>query len=98
MMEMTAEDTNSIHRIDNHLCRRLICLPITEAFANTALHGMHGKVQHGDKCSLPSSIGKLIFGRPYEVPWLFEVTPVNPVPLQLLPLMTLTLLLLLIPL
>ena len=40
-------------------------------------HAMLGKAQHSDKVSLPSSLGRLIFGPPpFEVPWLFEITPV----------------------
>lgn len=77
LLEQEVEDKNSLHRVGDHLQRRLICLPLSDAFAPSAVHGMHGKVQHGDKCSLPASIGRLIFGRPYEVPWLFEVTPVK---------------------
>ena len=76
MLEQSAEDTNSLHRVDDHLVRRLICLPLSESFASSAISAMQGKVQHGDKCSLPASIGRIIFGKPYEVPWLFEVTPV----------------------
>lgn len=51
-------------------------LPLTKAFNPSQASAMHGKVQYGDKCSLPGSLGKLIFEKPYEVPWLFEVTPV----------------------
>jgi hypothetical protein len=38
---------------------------------------MHGKVQYGDKCSIPGSIGRLIFEKPYEVPWIFEIKPIR---------------------
>jgi hypothetical protein len=44
MLEQEAEDTNSQHRIGDHLARRLICLPINDAFAASAINGMHGKV------------------------------------------------------
>jgi hypothetical protein len=77
--EMEVEDLNSEHRMDDHLARRLIVLPLTEAFNPSQASGMHGKVQYGDKCSLPASLGKVIFEKPYEVPWLFEVVPVNKV-------------------
>jgi len=77
LFEMEVEDNNSVHKIDNHLVRRLIVLPLTEAFNPSQASGMHGKVQYGDKCSLPASIGKLIFEKPYEVPWLFEISPVR---------------------
>lgn len=63
--------------MDNHLARRLIVLPLTESFNPSQASGMHGKVQYGDKCSLPASLGKIIFEKPYEVPWLFEVKPVS---------------------
>lgn len=77
MLEQSVEDVNSLHRVEDHLVRRLICLPLSESFASSAISVMQGKVQHGDKCSLPASIGRIIFGKPYEVPWLFEVTPVK---------------------
>ena len=73
LYEQEIEDDNSIHRIDNHLVRRLIVMPLTDAFNPHQASGMHGKVQYGDKCSLPGSIGRLIFEKPYEVPWLFEI-------------------------
>ena len=75
--EQEVEDCNSVHKIDNHLARRLIVMPLTDAFNPHQVNGMHGKVQYGDKCSLPATIGRLIFEKPYEVPWLFEITPVN---------------------
>ena len=77
LFEMSVEDLNSEHRMDDHLARRLIVLPLTEAFNPSQASGMYGKVQYGDKCSLPSSLGKIIFEKPYEVPWLFEVIPVS---------------------
>lgn len=75
--EQEVEDCNAVHKIDNHLVRRLIVMPLTEAFNPHQVNGMHGKVQYGDKCSLPATIGRLIFEKPYEVPWLFEISPVN---------------------
>ena len=77
LYEMEIEDLNSEHRIDDHLARRLIAMPLTEAFNPSQASGMFGKVQYGDKCSLPGSLGKLIFEKPYEVPWLFEIIPVK---------------------
>ena len=38
---------------------------------------MRDKIEYGDKCSLPASLGTLIFGKPYEVPWIFEMKPVG---------------------
>lgn len=52
-------------------------MPLTEAFNPSQISAMHCKVQYGDKCSLPGSIGRAIFEKPYEVPWLFEMTPVQ---------------------
>ena len=75
LFEMSIEDLNSEHRIDDHLVRRLIVLPLTVAFNPSQASAMHGKVQYGDKCSLPGSLGKIIFEKPYEVPWIFEVKP-----------------------
>ena len=75
--EQEVEDINSVHKIDNHLVRRLIVMPLTDAFNPNQVNGMHGKVQYGDKCSLPGTIGRLIFEKPYEVPWLFEIIPVK---------------------
>ena len=75
--EQEVEDINAVHKIDNHLVRRLIVMPLTDAFNPNQVNGMHGKVQYGDKCSLPGTIGRLIFEKPYEVPWLFEIIPVT---------------------
>ena len=77
LFEQEVEDTNSIHRINNHLVRRLIVMPLTEAFNPNQASAMHGKVQYGDKCSIPGSIGRLIFEKPYEVPWIFEIKPLR---------------------
>ena len=77
LKEQEIEDVNSVHKIDNHLVRRLIVMPLTDAFNPNQATGMHGKVQYGDKCSLPASLGRLIFEKPYEVPWLFEIKPIN---------------------
>ena len=81
MFEQEVEDCNAVHKIDNHLARRLIVVPLTDAFNPHTSNAMYGKVQFGDKCSLPASIGRLIFdgndGKPYEVPWIFEIKPVN---------------------
>ena len=77
LYEQEVEDVNAIHKIDNHLARRLIVMPLTDAFNPNQVNGMHGKVQYGDKCSLPGTIGRLIFEKPYEVPWLFEIIPVS---------------------
>lgn len=75
--EQEVEDINSIHKYDSHLVRRLIVMPLTEVFNPNRMDAMHNKVQYGDKCSLPSSLGKIIFEKPFEVPWLFEITPVQ---------------------
>lgn len=77
LFEQSVEDENSLHKMDNHLVRRLIVMPLTEAFNPSQISAMHCKVQYGDKCSLPGSIGRAIFEKPYEVPWLFEMTPVR---------------------
>ncbi len=74
---MEVEDINSVHKIDNHLVRRLIVMPLTDDFNPSQASEMYGKIQHGDKCSLPGTIGRLIFEKPYEVPWLFEMKPVR---------------------
>eukprot|EP01041_Mallomonas_annulata_P001416 gene1416-2714_t len=77
MYEQSVEDENALHKMDNHLVRRLIAMPLTEAFNPSQISAMHCKVQYGDKCSLPGSIGRAIFEKPYEVPWIFEMKPVK---------------------
>lgn len=57
LFEQEVEDVNSVHKFDNHLERRLIVMPLSEAFNPNQAHPMFGKLQYGDKCSLPSSIG-----------------------------------------
>jgi hypothetical protein len=73
MFEQGVEDTNSLHKIDNHIVRRLIVMPLMDVFKPNQADIMHGKVQYGDKCSLPSSLGRLMFEKRYEVPWIFEM-------------------------
>lgn len=77
LYEQEVEDVNAVHKVNSHLVRRLIVMPLTDAFNPSQVNGMHGKVQYGDKCSLPGTIGRTIFEKPYEVPWLFEITPVK---------------------
>eukprot|EP01038_Epipyxis_sp_PR26KG_P015945 gene15945-21635_t len=77
LYEQEVEDINSVHKIDNHLVRRLIVMPLNEAFNPNQADMMHGKIQYGDRCSLPSSLGRLIFENRYEVPWIFEIKPVK---------------------
>lgn len=36
-------------------------------------HPLFGKLQYTDKCSLPASVGRELYRKPYEVPWIFEV-------------------------
>jgi hypothetical protein len=75
--EQEIEDRNALHKIDNHLARRLIVMPLTDAFKPNQADLMHGKLQYGDKCSMPTSLGRLIFEKRYEVPWIFEIKPVR---------------------
>lgn len=77
LFEQDVEDVNSLHKIEDHLVRRLIVMPLMDAFKPNQADLMHGKIQYGDKCSLPSSVGRLIYEKQYEVPWLFEITPVR---------------------
>lgn len=83
--EQEVEDINSIHKIENHLVRRLIVMPLTDAFKPNQADFMHGKIQYGDKCSMPASIGRVIFDKRYEVPWIFELVPVRSVDSQFAP-------------
>jgi hypothetical protein len=85
LFEQEVEDSNSVHKMDDHLVRRLIVMPLTEQFRPNQADAMHGKVQYGDKCSLPVSLGRLIFEKRYEVPWLFEMTPVAKTAMSLSP-------------
>jgi hypothetical protein len=75
LFEQDVEDRNAMHKVDNHLARRLIAMPLTDVFKPNQGDMMFDKVQYGDKCSLPTSIGRLVFEKRLEVPWLFEVKP-----------------------
>ena len=75
--EMELEDRNSVSKIDDRLERRLIVMPLSNEFNPSQASEMHNKIQHGDKCSIPGTLGRLIFEKPYEVPWLFEIIPVR---------------------
>jgi ubiquitin fusion degradation protein 1 len=76
LFEQEVEDLNSLHKFDDHLVRRLIVMPLSDAFNPNRASAMFGKIQYGDKCSLPTSLGRIIFEKPYEVPWIFEVKKV----------------------
>lgn len=75
--EQEVEDLNALQKVDDSMVRRLIVMPLTDSFKPHQADMMHGKIQYGDRCSLPASLGKLIFEKRYEVPWLFEVVPVR---------------------
>jgi hypothetical protein len=83
--EQDVEDLNALHKIDNHLVRRLIVMPLKDVFKPNEADMMHGKIQYGDKCSLPTSIGRLLIERRTEVPWIFEIKPVQNTVLNVLP-------------
>jgi hypothetical protein len=73
LYEQEVEDVNAIHKIDNHLVRGLIVIPLTDAFKPNRADLMHDKIQYGDKCSLP--INWAVFEKRFEVPWLFFWVP-----------------------
>lgn len=75
LFEQKVEDSNTIHRVSNHLLQRLIVLPLDDTFIPSKYNSLYGKVQHSDKCCFPKSIGTELIGKPYELPWIFELTP-----------------------
>lgn len=75
--EQEVEDINALYKVDNRMQRRLIVMPLTDSFKPHQADIMHGKIQYGDKCSLPASIGRLIYENQYEAPWIFELKPVR---------------------
>jgi hypothetical protein len=77
LYEQSVEDENSVYKFENHVVRRLIVMPLSDRFEPNEVNPMHGKIQYGDKCSLPISLGRFIFEKRFEVPWLFELVPVR---------------------
>jgi ubiquitin fusion degradation protein 1 len=75
--EQEIEDINAVCRMNNHLERRLIVMPLSEAFKANTVDAMFNKVHYGDKCSLPGSLGRYIYDNRLEVPWIFEIKPVS---------------------
>ena len=74
LSEQLVEDKNNFYKMNGFLARRLIVMPMSHEFNPGSYSPMHGKIQHSDKCSLPSSLGKELIQKPYEVPWIFEVS------------------------
>jgi len=58
--------------------RRLIALPLTDAFDPPMGIFSHGHVQTGDKLSLPQNFQHAITTNAAEVPWLFKVSRIPP--------------------
>ncbi len=77
LYEQEVEDVNALHRMQENLVRRLIVMPLSESFKMNQADAMHQKVQYGDKCSLPSSLGRFIFDNRIDVPWIFEIKPIG---------------------
>jgi len=77
LYEQEVEDINAVHKFESHMVRRLIVMPLTDNFKPHQADAMHGKIQYGDKCSLPTSVGRLIYENRYEAPWIFEIKPVR---------------------
>lgn len=75
--EQNVEDVNTVYKFNNYIDRKLIVLPIEVKFT-TVKHGpMLGKEQFSDKCSLPRSVGSLLFEKMFESPWTFEITKIG---------------------
>lgn len=75
--EQNFEDVNVLYRHHNYLVRQLLVMPLTELCNPSEHNSMHGKVNHGDKCCFPPSIGKTLYEKPFDVPWIFEMKSVN---------------------
>ena len=75
IFEQKIEDSNTIERTSNNLLQRLIVLPLDDSFIPSKYNSLYGKVQYSDKCCFPKSIGSELLGKPYDFPWIFELTP-----------------------
>jgi hypothetical protein len=82
-LEHRIEQSNAANRVSGNsdkssaLAQRLIVLPLEDSFIPSRINAMYGKVQYSDKCCFPASIGAELTGKPYDFPWIFEVTPVE---------------------
>lgn len=77
LFEQEIEDFNAERRAMQFMERRLIVMPLSDSFQSNKADPMFGKIQYGDKCSLPNSLGKQIYEKRYDVPWIFEMKPVR---------------------
>jgi ubiquitin fusion degradation protein 1 len=75
--EQKVEDCNANYRVNNILMQRLIVLPLDNNFIPSKYNNLYGKIEHSDKCCFPKSIGSELLGKPYDFPWIFEVTAVG---------------------
>jgi hypothetical protein len=73
--EQSVEDVNVQYKFRNCPVRRLIVMPLSDSFRSNQVDAMHGKIQFGDKCSLPSSLAGFLYSNRIEVPWIFEIKP-----------------------
>jgi hypothetical protein len=77
LYEQNVEDINTVYKFNNYLDRKLIVLPI-ETKSSSLKHGlMLGKEQFSDKCSLPRSVGALLYEKMFESPWTFEISKIS---------------------
>ncbi len=77
LREQAIEDANGVSKFKRYLTRKLIVMPLTEICEPAEYSVMHRKVKYGDKCSFPQSIGQDLYDKPYEVPWLFEISKIK---------------------
>ena len=75
--EQRVEDINAVHNIKQSIKRRLIVMPLSKEFNPNQFNPMHNRIEFGDKCSLPDSIGKLLMQNKLDMPWIFEVKVVS---------------------
>ena len=71
------EESNVDNRVSQLVEQKLIILPLDESFIPSKYNSLYGKIHYSDKCCFPKSIGSDIIEKSYEVPWIFEITPVR---------------------
>src|SRR5690606_24957695 len=72
-LEQQVEDFNAPLRFSRQLRRRVLVLPLDANFEVAATQFSHGRLQHGDKVALPSSLGYQLLGMKLQPPWQFEI-------------------------
>jgi len=78
-LEQFVEDKNAVEKASGSFKRYVLVLPMTEHFEPPRGTPGFGKLEFSDHCSMPASFANEITRRALEVPWHFELKPLDDV-------------------